>query len=874
MSKLWEEAKALFFEASELPTEQRGEFIKSKTQGNKELEALVLELMDGDEKSAQPHSASQIISRQAQSILNESYIARIGDRLAGYQITDTLGEGGMGIVYLAERVDSQFHQTVAIKVIHSNNLINETIKRFRQEREILASLQHPNIAQLIDGGESESGLPYIVMEYIKGENIIEYCKTRKLTITERLDLFQQVLNAIDYAHQRLVIHRDIKPSNVLVTEQGNVKLLDFGIAKLLEANAISCDPHLTQVDVKVLTPLHASPEQVKSEQATTRTDIYGLCSLLYQIITERPIFDANKASGAEIESWILDKMPTKPSDNLSESHSVKHLELKSTLTGDLDTIILKGLQKEPERRYSSVEQLSSDVHRYLNCFPIKAKPDSRLYIAKKFFQRNRTISLLSAAFFVSVLSFMTALIYQTQQTIEQRDIALRESKNAIIVAEFLKQTFDAASPYISGDKQITPKDLVDNAKNRLTTFKIEPTLMGQLQTTLADVYLSLSDFDSAKSLLAQAKDNYSQVKSLPDLLGVELLKNEIKIEYLIGNLEQAKDNLTPLIQKMNAIKAGQTDREEVTNYQNKYVELLMLKAGIDSDLENHGQAILAAENALDINLSLGDQSTTPLGEAYALLGHIYRQTYQFEKSEKMLLLAAQEAKELYGEFNLELAYAYNQLASTYSQMEQIDKGIAFAYKGYLIRDKLYPNGHAEVVASMGMLSNLHRKQEDFDKAIEYRVLATDNLEKLFGDEHYYVALNALSLADLYIQTENYELASLFIEKGERVIVKNLPADHVHQARAPLLRAKILYKTEQHEDAISMSNIAANFANSAIPTGHWFYGEAMAYLALSYHALSNYDMATVSKENALSNFRTLFGENSERYLSIEKLLNEI
>lgn len=874
MSQLWEEAKELFFKINELPESEREAFIQEHTAHNPDLRALVQELVDGDTLEDEQLAASQLVSSQAKVLLEESYSAKKGEQFANYEIIDTIGEGGMGIVYLAKRVDAQFKQTVAIKVIHSKNLVLETIERFRQERKILASLQHPNIAQLVDGGETETGLPYIVMEYINGTNIIDYCKKHKLSIYDRLQLFKQVLNAVDYAHQRLVIHRDLKPSNVLVTEEGNVKLLDFGIAKLLDNNNLDSDPHVTKIEMKVMTPLNASPEQVRSEQATTRTDIYGLCTLLYQMLTEKPLFETGNLTSIEIESWILDKMPTKPSGNISDTHSVKNLKLATTLSGDLDTIILKGLQKEPERRYTSVEQLDSDIHRYQNCFPIKAKPDSKWYIAKKFLQRNQTVSILSTIFILLTIGFISALIYQTQQTLLQRDIALRESSNSRVVSEFLKQTFDAASPYVSGDKQLTPKDLLDNAKNRLSTLDMDPILTAQLQTTLADVYLALSEFELAQELITQARANYNSIQKPPDLLVIELEEIASKHAYFVGDLEKSVDILLPIIDKTESLLKNIKTEEEFIRYQNKYIDLLLSKASSIGELDDDEASLKYAQKALTLAEDLGEKRTSPLGEIYALLGHTHRRLYNFEESEKMLLLAADEARDLYGDFNLELAYAYNQLASTYSRMDQLEKGVEAAKKGFEIRNALYPNGHAEVGASLGMLANLYRQLKQYDNAIANRLELGKMLQNIFGEDHYYVAFNALSLADIYIEKNDFNNANKYIELGSKVVSEQLPEGNIFYARGPLLTGKILYKQNDFTSAIETLTYAVELTKVGAPEEHWFLGEASAYLALSYKALMQDDLAVLNKAKALEVYEKLYGSDNIRYIKIADLVKGI
>lgn len=874
MSKLWEQAKALFFAINELPKEDQQAYLLEQTAHNEELRKLVEELMQGDQLDESEGSATKVVSKQAQYVISEQLDAQKGSYFGEYEVLDTLGEGGMGVVYLAKRASVEFKQLVAVKVIHSRYLMSATIERFRQERQILASLKHPHIAQLIDGGETEQGLPYIVMEYVKGTNIIDYCKQHKLSIKARLALFQQVLSAINYAHQNLVIHRDLKPSNVLVTEQGDVKLLDFGIAKLLETSSLVDDPYLTQVELKVLTPLNASPEQVKSEKATTRTDIYGLCGLLYQMLTEQTIFTSEGATNAEIESWILDRTPTKPSENVDAEHSAKTLKISQTLHGDLDTIILKGLQKEPERRYSSVEQLAEDIERYQNCYPILAKPDSSLYKFKKFVQRNLATSLVSLALLTVLVAFVATILIQSKQLEKQRDIALRESRSAQQISAFLRQTFESASPYVAGDKQVTPKDLVDSAANRLASTDVDAILRGELQLTLSEVYLRLAEYDAAVEMTQQAEQNLSDVESLPYLSNLALQEAKSSLLFEQGEYETLNNLVTPILASLQENIASNNAELDLRRAKNFYASFLILKSNAEGELGNDELALEYAQQALDVSLDLGEELDKPIGSTYAILGHNQRSMFMFEESEKSLLLAAQDAKKVYGDFNLELAYTYNQLASTYSDMGKIEEAIEYAQKGYEIRSTLYPNGHAETVASLGILANLYRMQEELPKAIEYRLQGAQILQNIYGESHYFVAANASALGRLYLESNQYDKAEERALYSRKVFEEQLPENHIGFAHTDLLLGQIYYRQHRYNEAIQALTNNIAFLTRTKPNGHWLAGESHGYLALTQQALAQNEQAEQNKRAALQSFADVFGEDSERYQKMVNLLEEI
>lgn len=360
-------------------------------------------------------------------VLNPS-IGMEGRKIGGYRILREIGRGGMGSVYLAERADGAYRKLVAVKLVRPGENSAEILDRFRHEREILASLDHPNIARLIDGGSTEDGLPYFVMEYVEGRPINRWCDERKLNISQRLELFRSVCEAVHYAHQRLVVHRDLKPGNILVTPDGTVKLLDFGIARVVEEGKTrQLDATLTLL--RGMTPEYASPEQVKGEPITTLTDVYSLGVVLYELLTGHRPYRLLSAAIHEIARVISEQEPTRPSDLVAareeqpeagSSETPATLEavsevregdpnrLRKRLRGDLDCILLTALRKEPSRRYRSVESLSEDLARHLENLPVRAHEDSLWYRASRFVRRHpmgvAIAILVAAALGASVLT--------------------------------------------------------------------------------------------------------------------------------------------------------------------------------------------------------------------------------------------------------------------------------------------------------------------------------------------------------------------------------------------------------------------------------------------------------------------------------------
>src|ERR1700722_14324210 len=352
-----------------------------------------------------------------------------GDRIGPYRILRTLGVGGMGEVYLAERADAEFEQQVAIKVVHGS--LRGVQSRLKVERQILAQLDHPNIAHLLDGGSLPDGTAYIVMEYVDGVPIDVYCDSNCLDIVARLKLFQTVCAAVHYAHQNLIVHRDLKPSNILVTAAGVPKLLDFGIAKLLdERQAGHHTLAMTHADFRLMTPDHASPEQVRGQVITTASDIYVLGVLLYKLLAGISPFIIPTMRLTDIERAICEKDPPLPSHSIRKDDSAQSRaivdaraasanRLRRILRGDLDNIVLMAMRKEPERRYASSQQMASDIQRYLEGKPVIARRDTMSYRTVKFVSRHWLPVAAGASVVFLILAFATTTYVQSLRIVAE-----------------------------------------------------------------------------------------------------------------------------------------------------------------------------------------------------------------------------------------------------------------------------------------------------------------------------------------------------------------------------------------------------------------------------------------------------------------------
>ncbi len=402
-----EQLKEIFHAARELPSSERGVFLSSACGNDEQLRKEIDALLESD-RAADDFIASPPSGLVADAFGSAPDSSPAGRMIGHYRLRECIGSGGMGAVYLAERADQQFQMQVAIKLIKRGMDTDSVLRRFQHERQILASLEHPHIARLLDGGTTEDEVPYFVMEYIEGDRIDRYAEAHQLSISERLELFLQVCGAVSYAHQRLVVHRDLKPSNVLVTSAGVPKLLDFGIAKIIQPND-SAELLATITMVPLMTPEYASPEQIEGAPATTLSDVYSLGALLYELLTGRPPYRLQNRTPQEIEKAISTGQIEKPSAVASRPEDARRLR------GDLDNIVRMAMRKETARRYRSVEQFSEDIRRHLAERPIIARPDTFSYRSAKFFQRNRLAVTAAALLLLTLVGGIIATTWQAHK---------------------------------------------------------------------------------------------------------------------------------------------------------------------------------------------------------------------------------------------------------------------------------------------------------------------------------------------------------------------------------------------------------------------------------------------------------------------------
>lgn len=441
-----------------------------------------------------------------------------GDVIGSYRVIELIGRGGMGAVYLAERADGAYDKQVALKLVKRGMDTDEIVSRFERERQILANLEHPNIARLLDGGVTHSGLPYFVMELVQGEPIDEHCDRGRLDVGARLQLFRAVCDAVRHAHATLVVHRDLKPGNILIAN-GEPKLLDFGIAKVLEDGS-GGDPAATRLAERRLTPRFAAPEQVRGEPTTTATDAYALGVILYELLTGRRPYVMRGGGYTEIERTICETEPKPPSSvivrddvdgdgatalDLAALRGTTPQALRQRLRGDLDAIVLKALQKEPARRYPSVEALAEDLARHIAGRPVAARPDSTGYRISKFVRRNRTAVTLTAIAAFALIAGSIATARMAWVAADERDQRELEAQRATAARDFVVDLFAELDPdNLRGRTEFTRDEIIDLGAQSLDQLEDQPELLASVLNTLGQVAFNLGDRERALSFFQRA----------------------------------------------------------------------------------------------------------------------------------------------------------------------------------------------------------------------------------------------------------------------------------------------------------------------------------------------------------------------------------
>jgi serine/threonine protein kinase/tetratricopeptide (TPR) repeat protein len=757
----WSRLEELFDAAIELPPAERAAFLDRECPDpdlRAELEKLLqAEAASGDFLQATPPGRAQLLP---------------GTLVGEWRVGDLLGRGGMGEVYAVERADRDFTQRAALKLLSRLDSADAR-RRFAEERRILGRLEHPGIAHLLDGGEHE-GLPYAVMEYVDGQPLTAYARNRSLR--GRIELFNQVCAAVSHAHRHLIVHRDLKPANILVTAEGRVKLLDFGIAKLLDAAPAG---DVTQV-IRA-SPDYCAPEQLRGEPVSAATDVYALGVILHELLTGQRLW----ASGGAALVQTLDRLaaddPPLPSSRVAPTQA-------RALRGDLDSIVLKALHARPEHRYASVDALAADLRAWLDSRPVQAREGTLPYLLGRTIKRHRWWFAAGTAVFASLLLGFVGVLWQARQTAIERDLAQREAARADAVRQYLMLMFRSAGDQSEG-ASITAKGVLDQAAARVhDEFAGEPEAYADIIIALAELYFSLDDYTGARPLLERLLREGSAVPA----------EQRAMAQHDLAQIEFRNDQQSEAAEMLAAAQAYWKTQPQV------YREELTMSRLLQSQLERVGgnpeQALRTLEQTLPERIAVSGENHRETGKLVNNLGIAYFQVGRFDEA----ITRFEQASRIWAALGLDRsADALNTLnnwAAAEMRSQRPQSAVPLFERALALRRELYPPS----AALAALINNLGKTLTQLDRAEEglplLREAATLGAE--YAGAGSVLAVSArLGVADALSASGQTDAATAELESLSPLLLSTYGESHVLTAMLDLSRARLARARGDNDDAL-------------------------------------------------------------------------
>ncbi|MFQ5570067.1 MAG: tetratricopeptide repeat protein [Rhodothermales bacterium] len=798
----WAKIKEVLEAVLDHPCEERAAFLDDVCAGNNDLRNEVASLLDAYER-ADADDALESPFAPTNAPLDAGPSASLeGEQIGPYRLVRELARGGMGTVYLARRDDDQFQQTVALKLIRQGLDSDDLLSRFRYERQILASLDHPHIAHLLDGGMTPDGRPYFVMEYVEGSPVTDYCDRHRLSTKQRLALFRTVSRTVQYAHQMLVVHRDLKPSNILVTDDGTVKLLDFGIAKLLTEEAT--DHPKTQTGMRLMTPEYASPEQIRGEAITTATDVYQLGVLLYELLTGHRPYRLSERMRYEIERVILEEEPTRPSTAVRRTEEVQQGERTTSITpedvstarsttveglhrrlsGDLDMIVLKALKKEPDRRYASVEQLSEDIRRHLVGLPVLARPETVSYRISKFIRRHTVGVAATAAVILSLAGGVVAATTQARR-------AQAEATKAERINDFLQEMLGSVDPHADG-RDVTVAEVLEEAAQQVETELIDqPDIEAAVRRTIGITYQNLALYDEAETHLQHALDLRRTNLGQHHFETTQSLKDFALLKHWQGDFDTAARYYREAIDLFR--KNGKTGIG-LAEALNDYGTLLM-DQGLYDESEAHFRDALAITRSLYGNEHVMVASNLT---NIALARHWQEDV---EAADSLYRQALAIQYNVVGPEHIEVAYTLNNLAWVYLDKDDPAGADSLFRASLAIRRKQLGNTHPSVALALHNLASLvHYPEGHYADADTLLREALAICRQAIPGAHLYTANTLSSLAMVRVAQEHLPEAETLYREALAMRTHLLGETNPLAAGTAVDLGGVLYEQKRYDEA--------------------------------------------------------------------------
>jgi len=838
---LWQRAEQVFHEVSSCPDDAREARLTALCGEDAELRALIESLLAHASETGvieeNRHGVRGSIERSVATFVAAQSPTAAGRRVGPWLLKKLIGRGGMGAVYLAERADGQFEQRAAVKLVNQSALSADAMQRFDDERQILARLEHPNVARLIDGGTADDGVPWLAMEFVDGVRIDEYCAREQLDLRARLELFRKVCSAVQYAHRNLIVHRDIKPSNILVDSRGEPKLLDFGVAKLFGSDRQ--DLTVTVAERRVLTPRYSSPEQLQGLPLTTATDVYSLSLLLYELLVGSNPYRTEASDPVSLHHAICETEPEPPSAAVARAADLTVVpmavgRLSRTLRGDLDNIILMGLRKEPERRYASAQALGDDIGRYLNDEPVIARADTWTYRGAKFLKRRR-LPVLAVSGALLVLIVVSSFF--VNRILFERDAAEAARLRAEQMSEFLQELLRGADRFASAGEEVTVRNILDAGAERVRTeLADQPIEQARLMQTIADTYHTLSLFEPAMEYTTLALELRRRELGPTNLETLYSMREYAELIYLTGGdttealarLEEtrdlqvaalgpsssevaATDHVIGVVQRVlgnpsEALTALQAAREILANLppnhnerRNEPLVVNQIGSALDSMGDREG-ALAAYREALNLFESRGQSDHPGVGALQHNIGLTLRAQGKLEEALPYLRKAIDHTRRILGEENEDYEVQLSSLGRTLAQLHRFDEANIYAQRALEVAKKLYGPDHQWYAYNLVNVARLRQLEGRHTDAVALLERATAIYREAFGPYHRFLAAAEVGLADSSIEIGHVAQAEELI-RGTLLRIHEDPEHERHiEALARTVHGRALGLLSQHDEA--------------------------------------------------------------------------
>lgn len=807
----WKKIKDIFHPAVDLPLVERRRFIDEHCEGDDELRDEVLALLAANEES--PISFEKSAHTVTEFVTGLEEEDMVGRQIGAYRVEREIGRGGMGRVFLARRADDEFDKVVAIKLIKRGFDTDEIISRFKHERRILAALDHPYITRLFDGGTTEDGRPYLVMEYVEGLPLTRYCDEKRLSIDERLKLFLKVCEAVTYAHINLVVHRDLKPGNILITSDGNPKLLDFGVAKLLMSDGIHTQR--TEEMARAMTPCYASPEQIRNEKITIPSDVYSLGVILYELLTGSRPFRLRSMKAEEMARVIAEVPPMLPStvitrgdgsigrseagaptrsQAIAQARGTTVERLKRKLRGDLDNIILMAIRKEPDRRYVSSFRLAIDIQNYLAGLPVLARKDSVGYRAGKFVQRNKAGVVAGVGIAASLIAGFVAVSRQAKRAQRERDRAIDAARRAKAVNRFTKKVLSSAQPGNRG-RDVKLIELMEEIEQGLQTdFPNQSHEMADLLATLGLTHLSLGTFDKAERAFS---DSLEIRRRLFPRLSVEVAEgfwNYGKILHAKGLLKDAEPYYREAERIFREVRGPMSVRR--ASVISDLAHLVALTGRHEESIDLHRGALTLRRKALgpdhpDVALSLGE-----MGNVLAMSMSRFAESVPYQR--EALRIMRLHHKGDHPEIAKFLLYLGSGL-----HRDDPAAAIDFAKQSLEMRQRLFEPSHPDIAWANYNVGYYLVREGKGSEAVRYAKDVVKMVVAGLPKEHAVVNSSYLLLGRGHLLEGDYAAAMRAFDECLALRKATLPADHWLLATTESFRGYTLALSGRVEDGVEL-----------------------------------------------------------------------